>query len=58
LPVRIDCPIRRSAQFADLGNLAALDADIAPKRRHARTVDNAAILDQQIVRHRHSPCGG
>ena len=47
-----------ATQFADLDDLAVFDADIAPKSRHSRAVDNKAVLDQQIVRHRYSPWGG
>ncbi len=43
----------RPAQFADLGDLAVLDPDIAAERRHARAVDDAAVLDQQVIRHRY-----
>ena len=35
-----------AAQFADLDDFAVLDADIAPKSRHPRAVDDKAILDQ------------
>jgi hypothetical protein len=41
-----------AGQLAELGDLAVLDRDIADKRRHARAVDNPAILDQQVIRHR------
>src|SRR6516225_4489837 len=43
-----------AGQFAELGDLAVPDRDIADKRRHARAVDNPAILDQQVIRHRYS----
>ena len=48
----VDRACRGTAQFADLDDLAALYADIAPECRHPRAVDDPAILDQQIVRHR------
>ena len=54
----VDRAVGGAAQFADLDDLAVLDADIAPKSRHSRAVDDKAILDQQIVRHRYSPWGG
>src|SRR5215470_15603294 len=41
-----------AAQLADFDDLAVLDADIAPKGRHPRAIDNQPVLDQQIVRHR------
>jgi len=36
-----------AGQFAELGDLAVPDRDIADKRRHARAVDNPAILDSR-----------
>jgi hypothetical protein len=53
--LRVDRVLRRPAQFADLDDLAILDADIATKSRHSRAVDNQPVLDQQIIRHRQSP---
>ena len=47
----IDGACRRPRQFADLDDLAVLDPDIAAERRRARAVDDAAVLDQQIVGH-------
>src|SRR2546423_7152106 len=44
----------RSAQLADLDDLAVFDADIAAERGHSRAVDNQSVLDQQIIRHRSS----
>src|SRR5690348_2545451 len=49
---RIDRPGSGAGQFADLGELAVLDRDIAAERRHPRAVDNEAVLDQQVIRHR------
>src|SRR5208282_6041333 len=43
--------VRRSAQFAELDDLAVLDPDIAPERRHPRAVDDAPVLDQQVICH-------
>ena len=40
-----------AGQFADLGDLAVLDRDIAVERRHPRAVDDPAVLDQQVIRH-------
>ncbi len=42
---------RRTAQLPDFDDFAVLDADIAAKRRHARTVDNEPVFDQQIIGH-------
>src|SRR3982074_3914046 len=42
---------RRPRQFADLDDLAVLDRDIAAERRAARAVDDAAVLNQQIIGH-------
>ena len=49
----VDRPVGGTAQFADLGDLAVLDPDIAAETRHPRPIDDAAVLDQQIVRHRY-----
>ena len=54
----VDGFLGRAAQFADFDDLAVLDADIAAKHRHARAVDDAAVFDQQIVRHFHPFLGG
>ena len=43
-----------AGQFADLGDLAVFDRDIAMERRHPRPVDDPAILYQHVVRHRRS----
>src|SRR5262249_42882008 len=51
-PCCVDRPFGRPAQFAEFGNLAVLDTDIAPERRHPRAVDDAPVFDQQIIRHR------
>ena len=51
--VGIDRPLGGTAQFADLGDPAVLDADITAERRHPRAVDDPAVLDQEIVRHRY-----
>ena len=32
-------------------DLAVLHPDIAAERRHPRTIDNQAVLDQQVVSH-------
>jgi len=53
----VDRALGGAAQLTDFDDLAVLDADIASKSRHSRAVDNQPILDQQIVRHRCSPCG-
>src|SRR5437016_12674670 len=39
-------------QFAGLGDLAVLDRNIAAERRHPRAVDDQAVLDQHVIRHR------
>ena len=52
-PVGVDRPRGGTAQLADLGDLAVLDPDIAAETRHPRPIDDAAVLDQQIVRHRY-----
>ena len=53
LPRGVDRALGRPAQLADLGDLAVLDADISAKRRHSGAVDDPAVLDQQIIRHRY-----
>ncbi len=50
----VDRALGRAAQLADLGDLAVFDADVALERRHARAVDDAPVLDQQIIRHRYT----
>src|ERR1700751_3265357 len=51
----VDRARRSPAQFADLEDLAVLDAEIAAESGHSRTVDNQPILDQQIISHRICP---
>src|SRR5205807_4296452 len=53
--VGVDRLRRRAGELADLGDLAVLDPDIGAEARHAGTVDDAAVLDQQIIRHRLPP---
>ncbi len=50
--VGVDRLFGRARQFADFDDLAALDADIAAKRRHARAIDDAAVFDQEVIGHR------
>src|SRR5438067_506036 len=52
LAADIDGLAGRAGQFAHLDDLAVLDRDIALKGRHAGAVDDPAVLDQYIVRHR------
>src|SRR5712691_7228575 len=52
LAAGIDGLAGRPGELAELGDLAVLDPDIAVERRHPRAVDNPAILDQQVIRHR------
>src|SRR5258708_39326303 len=40
-----------TAQFTDFGDFAVPHSNIAAERRHAGTVHDQAILDQQIVCH-------
>ena len=54
LPAGIDDLIGRPGQFADLGDLAVLDRDIAHEGRHPRAVDDPPVPDQQVIRHRFS----
>jgi hypothetical protein len=51
LTADIDDRVGSTRQFADLDDLAVLDGDIAMERRHARAVDDPAVLDQNVVRH-------
>src|SRR2546430_13160201 len=51
--VGVDRPLGGPAQFPDLGDFAVLDPDIAAESRHSRPVDDAPVLDQQIVCHRY-----
>ena len=49
----VDRARRRTSQLADVGDLAVLDPDIPAEGRHSRPVDDAPVLDQQIIRHRY-----
>src|SRR5262249_42630526 len=51
----VDRARRRTGQFADLDDLAVLDRDIAAIGRAAGAVDDAAVLDQQVIGHRLIP---
>ena len=51
-PLGIDRAVRSAAQFAEVDDLAVLDTHIAAEGRHARAIDDKAILDQQVIRHR------
>jgi hypothetical protein len=51
--VSVDRLLGGTAQFADLDDFSVLDRDIAAERRHPRTVDDTAVADQQIIRHRY-----
>jgi len=53
--IGVDRTLGGAAQFADLGDLAVPDPDIAAERRHPRPVDDAAVTDQQIIRHDYLP---
>src|SRR5438045_8984041 len=53
--VGVDRLCRRAGELADLGDLPVLDPDIGAEARHAGTVDDASVLDQQIIRHRLPP---
>src|SRR5215469_18587305 len=48
----VDRPPGGTGQFADLGDLPVLDRDIAAEGRHSGAVDDAAVADQEIIRHR------
>jgi hypothetical protein len=56
LAADVDDGVGRARQFADLDDLAVLDGDIAMERRHARAVDDPAVLDQDVIRHLVSSC--
>ena len=58
LTADIDDLIGRARQLADLGDLAALDRDVTLEGRHPRAIDDAAVFDQDIVRHRGSSVRG
>ena len=47
--------LRAAAEAADLGDLAVLDADVAAKARQSRTVDDHAVLDDEIECHGDPP---
>ena len=49
--VGIDGACRRTGDLADFDDLAVLHGKVAAERRHPRTVDDAAITDQQVIRH-------
>jgi hypothetical protein len=49
----VDRAFGGAAQFADLGNPPASDPEISAEGRHAGAVDDPAVLDQQIIRHRY-----
>src|ERR1700737_1830885 len=51
LPRGVDRALRRAAQLAEFDDLAVLDADIAAEGRRSRAVDDATILDQQVIGH-------
>ena len=48
-PVRVDGPLCRAPETANLGHLAAFDADVGVKGRHARAVDHEPVSDEQVV---------
>ena len=49
--VGVDRPLGWPAQLADLGDLAVLDPDITAEGGSPRAVDDAAILNQQVICH-------
>src|SRR5262249_13160202 len=53
LSLGVDRTFGRTAQLAELDDLAVFDPDVAAKRRHSRAVDNTPVLDQQVIRHRY-----
>src|SRR5690348_8413047 len=53
--IGVDRLRRRAGELADLGDLAVLDPDIRAEARHPGAVDDASVLDQQIIRHRLPP---
>jgi hypothetical protein len=55
LAADIDHLVGGAGQLAQLGDLAVLDGDVAVKPGHSRTVDDAPVLDQEIIRHRFPP---
>ena len=58
-PIGVDRPCRRAIDFADFDDLAVLHCKVAAECRHPRAIDDAAITDQQVVRHLVVlPCSG
>src|SRR5262249_50636197 len=55
LAADIDRLPARAGQLAHLDDLAVLDRDIAVERGHARAVDDAAGLQQDVIGHRFPP---
>ncbi len=51
-PRGIDRAPGRPRQFADLDDLAVLDRDVGAEGRPAGAVDNAPVLDQEVIGHR------
>jgi hypothetical protein len=49
--VGIDGALRRTFDFADFDDLAVLHGEVASEGRHPRAIDDAAITDQQVIRH-------
>ena len=49
--VGIDGALRCTVDFADFDDLAVLDGEVAAECRHPRAIDDAAITDQQVIRH-------
>ncbi len=50
-PVGIDRTARGAGQLADLDDLPVFHRDVAAEGRATRAVDNAAVLDQQVIGH-------
>jgi hypothetical protein len=50
-PLSVDRALGGAAQLPELDDLAVLDPDIAAESRASRAVDNAAVSDQQVIRH-------
>ncbi len=49
--IGIDGALRRTGDLADFDDLAVLHRNVAAKCRHPRAIDDAAITDQQVIRH-------
>ena len=49
--VGINRPRRRGAEFADRDNFPVGDRDIAAEGGHAGAIDDAPVLNQEIIRH-------